>query len=264
MYVSELWRYPVKSCRGTSHQSLTLNQRGFSGDRSWMIVDQDGRFVTQRHHPQMTQIYAQIDEVSGSLSLRLKDQSLVAHIPIPDTPTYSVTVWDDQCQARPASPDVNRVLSEWFTQPVTLVQMSDGHVRQVDLDYAQSGDEVSFADGFPVLLASESSLDALNTHLDPPIEMERFRANIIIADAEAYAEDVWRQVKINEVIFDLVKPCARCVIPSINLNTARKESYVLEGLTKHRLINHKVIFGQNLIHRGQGIISVGDVVELLA
>ena len=229
-----------------------------------MIVDQKGHFMTQRHHPRMIGIHAHYEQKSESISLQFNDQKITVYKPSPLNPTSSVTVWTDECQAHTSTSSVNLTLSQWLNHPVRLVYMSDEHVRQVDPEYARPDDEVSFADGFPILLTSEASLRDLNQHLKPPIEMERFRANIIVADTQPYAEDQWKQLRINGVIFDLVKPCARCVIPSINLTTARKEAYVLEVLTQHRRINRKVIFGQNLIHRSQGLISVGDQVDILA
>ena len=264
MHVSALWRYPVKSCRGHAHAQLTLGPRGFHGDRRWMIVDPDGRFITQRQHPEMIKVHTWLESTTETLSLKHKNELIVTTRPPASQPTQTVTVWHDSCLAQSASPQVNETLSAWFQRPVTLVYFPDDQERQVDLTYARRGDQVGFADGFPILLTSESSLMALNQHLSPPIEMERFRANLIITGAEAFAEDDWREVRIGGVTFEVAKPCARCVIPSINLDTAQKEPHVLEGLRTHRLRDHKVIFGQNLIHRGKGTLRVGDQVEILA
>jgi uncharacterized protein YcbX len=261
MHISQLWQYPVKSCRGLQQPMLPLVAGGLFGDRRWMIVGNQYQFLTQRQLPNMVKIFAVLEE--GELRLRFDDQKLSVPAPSADK-LIDVTVWEDQCQAMSVEASIDAVLSEWLEHPVHLVYMPETALRQVDKTYAQEGDQVSFADGFPLLLISEASLEDLNSKLESPVEMERFRPNIVVADCEPYAEDSWKTIRIGGILFDLVKPCSRCVIPSVNLYSAEKEQKVLEGLAKHRKRDNKVFFGQNVIQRNSGILYLNDTVEVVA
>jgi len=261
MHISALWQYPVKSCRGLQQPMLPLVAGGLFGDRRWMIVGDQYQFLTQRQLPNMVKIFAVLEE--GELRLRFNYQKLSVPAPSADK-LIDVTVWEDQCQAMGVEASIDAVLSEWLERPVHLVYMPETALRQVDKTYAQEGDQVSFADGFPLLLISEASLEDLNSKLKAPVEMERFRPNIVVADCEPYAEDSWKTIRIGGILFDLVKPCSRCVIPSVNLYSAEKEQAVLEGLAKHRKRDNKVFFGQNVIQRNSGILCLNDTVEVIA
>ena len=141
--------------------------------------------------------------------------------------------------------------------------LPEDSVRPVDPAYAQAGDRVGFADGFPLLLTTQASLDAFNRELPSAIGMERFRPNIVVAGSEPYAEDGWRRLRIGEIEFDVVKPCSRCVIPSIDPQTAQKQAVVVQTLSRLRRRGDAVYFGQNLIQRGTGDIKRGDSVAVL-
>jgi len=134
----------------------------------------------------------------------------------------------------------------------------------VDTDYAQNQQTVSFADGFPSLITSQASLDDFNQKLNMPISMVNFRPNIVIDGCQAYAEDQWRELRINGIQFSLVKPCSRCVIPSINPVTAAKQNEVLHALNQHRRRDNATYFGQNALHDKPGVIKVGDELEIIA
>jgi hypothetical protein len=142
--------------------------------------------------------------------------------------------------------------------------MPEDSVRPVDPDYARSGDQVGFADGFPLLLITEASLQAFNTELGMAIGSGRFRPNIVVAGNAPYAEDEWRHLRIGSIEFDVVKPCSRCVIPSLDPLTAQRQPIVSKTLARTRRRGDAVYFGQNLIHRGLGSIAVGDSVTVLA
>jgi uncharacterized protein YcbX len=137
-------------------------------------------------------------------------------------------------------------------------------VRRLDLDYARPQDQTGFADGFPFLLISEASLADLNRRIGRTLPMQRFRPNLVVRGCAPYAEDHWRRIRIGGVGFRLVKPCSRCIIPSIDPATGERDgSEPLATLSRYRQTGNKVYFGQNLIHDGPGRLAVGDRVVVL-
>jgi len=175
----------------------------------------------------------------------------------------NVRVWDDEVAGSLVSPEADQWFSKQLNRPVSLVYMSDDTTRQVDLEFAQKGDKTGFSDGFPFLLISEASLAFLQEELPFELTMNRFRPNIVVKGCEAFAEDRWKRIAINGIDFEIVKSCSRCAIPTINPETAERQPEVMKVLVKHRKQGNKVFLGQNLIHRGQGFITVGDDVQLL-
>jgi uncharacterized protein YcbX len=264
MRVTALSIYPVKSLGQQSLQTVIVEARGLRGDRRLMLVDADGRFVTQRQLPKLCLIHA---SWSGTtLQLAHGNESLAIAPRQGDAGLRQVTVrvWNDDVVAVDLGDDAAATLSRWSGSTLRLVYMGDDSLRAVDAKYAQAGDIVSFADGFPVLLIGQASLDQFNTQLPTPITMLHLRPNIVIDGAEAFAEDGWKQVRIGGIDFDVVKPCSRCVVPSINPATGEKRSDVTRALATHRRgPDGKTYFGQNLIARGRGRITVGDAVTVL-
>jgi uncharacterized protein YcbX len=141
--------------------------------------------------------------------------------------------------------------------------MPDDSVRPVDPDYAGPGHRVGFADGFPFLLISEASLDDLNARLAHPLPMARFRPNLVVGGCEAFAEDRWRRIRIGDLVLDLVKPCSRCIIPTIDIATGERDAEPLRTLMTYRRHDNRILFGQNLVHRGTGLLRRGMSVEVI-
>ena len=251
MYLSEIWRYPIKSCGGERLDYAELDQFGIKGDRRWMLIDQHNQMVTQRQQPRMCLIQVKTQPVNLSTSQSGLHVSapgfdeMVIEVPA-HASSVRVKVWQDSCQAWLAAPPVHQWFSDFLGQTVRLVWFPMSAQRQVDLTYAQVGDQVAFADGFPLLLISQASLDNLNARLIQPIEMIRFRPNLVIAGCEAFAEDQYHQLRIGSKDFLLAKPCARCVMPSIDPSTAVKQSDVMRALA-YRQREDGVFFGQNLL-----------------
>ena len=259
--VSSLHVYPIKSCRGISLGEAEVTATGFADDRQWLVVDRNGVFMTQRDWPALARVSVVVAE--GGLSIQVDGMALLdVEVPDPTASVYPVTIWKDDCRVVTAG----SAAAEWFTDflgaPCRLVRMPDSTVRQVDLGYAEEGDRVGFADGFPFLLISQASLDELNGRLDEPVSMDRFRPNIVVEGCAPHAEDDWLNVTMGEVGFRVVKPCARCVITTTDQVTGAREREPLRTLATYRRIGRKVLFGQNLIHDCAGIIRVGDPVEL--
>lgn len=261
LVVSGLTIYPIKSCRGIELNTSQVELFGLKNDRRWMVVDAHGVMLTQRKISKM----CLIQPVLSSTGLLLKYPN-VNSIDV-DTPTQNekitVKVWEDECLAFDAGDKASKWLSNILSVQCRLVYFPDDEFRQVDLNYAKAGDKTAFSDGFPLLLISQTSLDDLNSRIEQPVSMERFRPNIVVEGCEAFEEDMWKEIQIGEITFRIVKPCSRCVIPSINIETGEKEVEPLKTLVAYRKKKGKVFFGQNVIADGIGKIEVGMSIEVL-
>ncbi|MEH6626249.1 MAG: MOSC domain-containing protein [Motiliproteus sp.] len=264
--VSELFFYPLKSARGLSIDQAQLDRFGICQDRRWMLVDDSGVFVTQRKTPRLALVDVLLEENNLTLSVAaaLQDYpTLRLTTPTADSHQRRVQVWNDCCDALDAGNEAADWFSGFLRTSVRLVYMPDSTQRQVDLEYAKEGDVVSFADGFPLLLTTQASLDDLNQRLLHTIDISRFRPNVVASGSAPFAEDQWRKIRIGGVYFQVAKPCERCIMTTVDRHTGTKGKEPLATLSKFRRINNKVLFGQNLIHLNQGTIHRGDKIEVL-
>ena len=258
--VSELSIYPVKSCRETALLSTQVENFGLTNDRRWMVVDESGVMLTQRQHSKMCLIQPKLD--ANGLLLTSKGVDSI-HVGVPTTNKITVKVWEDYCQALDAGDVAAKWLTRFLLTPCRLVYFPDNEFRQVDLTYANKGDKTAFSDGFPLLLIAQESLDDLNSRLDSPVPMNRFRPNLVVQGCESFAEDSWKKIRIGDVTFRIVKPCSRCIIPSINIKTAIREDEPIKTLINYRKRDNKIFFGQNVIADTTGEIAVGMAVDVI-
>lgn len=269
LQLSEIWIYPIKSLGGISLNQSKVTQRGLENDRRWMLVDEKGLFLTQREHPELALFQPEID--SDFLKITHKgEQSETLKVNV--TTDYSkqkskvrVQIWEDEVEAYEVSAEANIWFSERLGFAAKLVYMPEESHRKVDPDYAVSADnETAFSDGFPFLLIGQSSLDDLNSRLENPVPMRRFRPNFVFSKGVAYEEESWKEFTIGELPFYGVKPCGRCIMTTVNPESgsfAGKEP--LYTLSKYRKVGKKVLFGQNIITQQEGDIAVGDLVTVL-
>lgn len=256
--------YPVKSLAGHDVECAEVESIGLAGDRRWMVVDAQGRFLTQRAWPAMARIQVQWNPTG--LLLRMEGfEDLQVCRPAAGGAEIPVTVWTSTVSAVLANDETASWLSRALGTEARLCYLADPGVRTVDPHYGRPDDRVSFADGFPVLLAGTESLDDLNRRLAHPIAMTRFRPNIVVEGADAWAEDSWRRVRIGKVEFRIVKPCARCIVTTIDQDTGRSPvpKEPLKTLATFRRAEGGVMFGQNLIPDGSGLIRLGDRLHVL-
>jgi uncharacterized protein YcbX/ribosomal protein S18 acetylase RimI-like enzyme len=255
--------YPVKSLGGFDRDVWELDAFGLRYDRRWMIVDPDGRFMTQRDYPGMAQIAVEMQ--ADRLILSVPMSSPVA-VPLEPEPGASepVKIWGDTVAARAVSEDANRWLGEVLKTPCRLVYMPEESARSVDSAYVDHNAQLAFADGFPLLLTSEESLAELNERLDEPVSMDRFRPNLVVKGTGGpHAEDTWRRIRLSDMEFHVVKPCSRCVIITTDQNTSERGDEPLQTLAKYRSVDGDVYFGQNVVHLGHGRLRVGDDIQVL-
>lgn len=268
MHLSSLLIYPVKSLAGIALQEAVVERRGLQYDRRWMVTDPDGQFVTQREVPAMALIGTAI-EAPWLVLFDRNNPSDQVRVPLDTEAVLSakmrVSVWSSRLSALPVSNDADLWLSQKLGRSVRLVGMPDRSRRAADGRYAPKGQYVSFADGFPFLIIGEASLADLNARLESPVPMDRFRPNLVFSGGTAFEEDTWSDFRIGTQLFRGVKPCARCVMTTINQDNAQKNSEPLRTLSSYRRNGNKVLFGQNVIWLGEGpepIIRVGDAIVL--
>ncbi|NJB85555.1 hypothetical protein GGR26_001300 [Lewinella marina] len=251
----------MKSLGGESVTTLQPQERGFADDRRWMLIDGTGRFITQRENPHLARYSG---HTVGEQGLRVMEISTGATIwesqnARPDfSSSLTVTVWDDTFQAVEVAGSTT--LASLLDLPGgRLVYMPAESMRPVDQRYANPEETVSFADGFPYLIANTASLDDLSRRRGRELEMTRFRPNIVIDAPEAYAEDNWATLRIGSHRFQLPKPCARCIMVTHEPETGERDPAVLTTLADYRKRGKKVLFGENALWRGgEGSLSVGD------
>lgn len=264
MHVAEIRLYPIKSCGGISVAGAVLEPRGFVGDRRYMLVDERGRFLTQREHPLMARI--QVREAGGGWVAEAPgQQALRLPASLPAGPRRAATVWGDTLELTEADPAVNRWFSTALDLPCRLVNMAEGHLRRLKPGRGRETDQVSLADGAPVLLTATASLAQLNKRLPRPVEMVNFRPNLVAATTEGFEEDDWQRIRAGSAEFDVAWACTRCVLTTIDPETATKDpdGEPIRTLKSFRRGPGGVMFGQNLIPRRLGSVSVGDPIDIL-
>lgn len=261
--VTRLYIHPVKSMRGLQLSHSMVSASGLAHDRTFMVTEPDGTFITARQHPQMVLFTPAL--LPDGLFISAPDGQTVSvrfadfiHSPQP------TEVWGNHFTAQIAPDVINDWLSQYFQSPVQLRWLGNEPSRRVK---KRPEIPLSFADGYPFLLINEASFQLLRQRCPAGIKLEQFRPNLVITGTEAFAEDSWQTIRIGDVIFDVAKPCSRCVLTTVSIERGRKHPTAepLTTLQSFRTAeNGDVDFGLNLIARNSGIIRVGDTLEVLA
>lgn len=261
-YLSSLYVYPVKSFKGMSLDEVEVGPKGPSMDRRWMVVDSSNRFLSQRKLPKMAMVHTYLD----GRYLFLSAPSMMP-LMLPSKPVgkeCEVVVWKDTCKAHDMGDEAARWISEFLGVDCRLVFLPDESRRTVNPNYAPSPDnQVAFSDGFPFLLISEASLQDLNQRVGENLRMNRFRPNLVISNCEPYEEDRWKKIRIGEIVFHVAKPCSRCIVTQVDQEYAKPHLDPLQTLATFRKSEQGILFGQNLVHQGTGILRLHSEVEIL-
>jgi uncharacterized protein YcbX len=262
LVLQEIYLYPIKSLGGISVSQALVEERGFRYDRRWMLVDKKGDFVTQRIHPQLALLQVALSETQLEVfSKRDPSRKISFDLELNSGEEMQVKVWGDAVAALQVAPEVSAWFSNFLGMNVDLVLMPESSHRKMDPRYAVQEESVSFADGMPYVMIGQASLDELNGRLADPVGMDRFRPNLVFSGGEAYAEDQFKQLQIGEVEFQVVKPCARCVMITVNQQTGEKGKEPLATLATYRTVNNKVYFGQNAVALAPGMVRLGDLLQ---
>jgi uncharacterized protein YcbX len=258
--------YPLKGCRAVDLDRSIVEPWGLAGDRRWMLVDSDGRFVSQREHPALARLTIRYGSGADITASADGYPTMRVAGPGASPELLKVTVWGSTVLSAAAGPEADAWFCDYLGEQVRLVYLDDPTRRAVDADYGADGDVVSFADGYPLLLTSTGSLDQLGQWLtaagDRPVPMNRFRPNVVVSGYEPWAEDRWRRIRIGSVSFRVVKPCGRCVVTTTDQTTGVRGTQPLRILAARRRFGKNLVFGQNIVPDSPGLIQVGDSVEI--
>jgi uncharacterized protein YcbX len=271
--VTGMFVYPVKSLRGYAVPVAGLDALGFVGDRRFLVVDESGRFLTQREHPRMAVINARL--AGGTLTLSADGAGTVAVPDVSDAsaPLRSVSVWEQEgLLAEECGPTVATWLRSCLGTRCSLVRIGSKFQRPVLKQHSQPGDVLAFADGAPILAVSEASLAVLNEHIaangGAPVPMNRFRPNLVVDGCAAFAEDTWSHIQIGDAVFRSAGPSARCIITTTDQLTGERGKEPLRTLATFRRNPSdptEVLFGVNFINESKaGVIRLGDDVVVTA
>jgi uncharacterized protein YcbX len=261
--LSQMIVYPVKSCLGHQVSISNVERAGLEDDRRMMVVTPEGRFLTQREHPKLALVTPSI--LGEELTLTAPNMDTLS-LPIQKTgPSVPVNIWRSKDVE---AVDQGEAAAEWFSAhlgiPARLVHIADRYFRTINEKYSVNHDDhTGFADGYPLLLTSEEGLADLNTRLETPLPMNRFRPNLVVKGCEPFAEDSWKRIRVGDVEIAVVKPCVRCVVTTIDKETLEKSKEPLKTLTSYRTWNRGPIFGQNAIPLIEGRLELGMTVEVL-
>ena len=268
LVLTGLFLYPVKSLGGYAVPAAEVTARGLRHDRRWLLVDERNRFMTQRQLPELALLAVAPAHNGFLIRHRRRTDLLPLFVPFEATPerTLFVAIWDDWAWAWRGTPEADAWLADALGRPCRLVYMSDMVRRDVEPALNPEGRLVSFADGYPFLLAGETALADLNARLAQPVPMNRFRPNLVFGGGAPFEDDEWEQFRIGEVVFRAVRGCGRCVLTTIDQETALKSpvSDPLRTLATYRQANGSTIFGQNVTGPDQGRLRVGDALTVLS
>ncbi|MFE4452155.1 MOSC domain-containing protein [Streptomyces sp. NPDC056796] len=262
--------HPVKSLAARAADEAVVEPWGLDGDRRWMLIDIANKVVTQRQRPEMARLSA--DHLPGGAVVLSAHGSPSLRVEVPEpVRTVVAELHRDKVEVVVAAGAAHAWLGARLGAEVRLVHLdAPSHRRPVDPEFGRPGETVSLADGYPLLLTTRASLDALNSlvargdHPDEgPLPMDRFRPNVVVDGTAPWAEDGWRRIAIGEVAFRVVKPCGRCVVTTTDQRTAERGKEPLRTLAVHRRVGRHLLFGQNLVPEGTGTIRVGDPVRVL-
>jgi uncharacterized protein YcbX len=260
MRLSALYRYPLKSGRAQSLSEVSVDAIGIDGDRRWMLVDARGKMITGREHPALVlvDVHVGTDDAAfnapGCQPLQVRCDSFDVE--------QACDVWKNRFVARRGNKDADQWFGAYLGIECSLLYLGSIPNRRLP---AEPDIPLSFADGYPLLLIGQSSLDDLNSRLRRPVPMIAFRPNLVIEGADAYAEDRWRHMRIGEVHFEAAKPCTRCIFTTVDPQRGEKSAdrEPLLTLARYRRVDIGTCFGMNLIVRSGGRVRVGDTLEVL-
>jgi uncharacterized protein YcbX len=263
LHISDLIIYPIKSLKGISVQSAKVTDRGLEHDRRWMLIDHNNRFISQREVPQMALCKPDLTSTGLTVTyLPTGERIVLPYLPLTNHLT-TVTVWDDACAAQYVSHEADAWFSRILKIPCRLVYMPDDTRRIVEPAYTDGSKITSFSDAYPFLIIGEASLADLSNRVGQIIPMNRFRPNMVFTGGDAYMEDEMAHFTINHIHFYGAKLCARCPIPGIDQDTGISGKEPIKTMASYRRKNNKVWLGQNLVHTGDGVLRVGDAIEVL-
>ena len=243
--IKEIFIYPIKSFKGIQIKVATALLTGFEYDRRWMLIDFQNRFISQREFPVLSQFNTKLDK--GFLTIIYNQEEVTFDTELMINNDISATVWDDTAIVNEVNENISDWLSERIGMKCKLVKIKDEFSRLHKSSKLDKSIPMSLADGYPYLVIGDKSLEFLNSKLAEPVEMNRFRPNIVIETEFPHQEDELDTLKFENVEFQNVKPCGRCIMINTNQDTSEVKKEPLKTLSTYRKFENSVHFGSNFI-----------------
>ncbi|MCD4483627.1 MOSC domain-containing protein [Chromobacterium vaccinii] len=259
MHLSAMFVHPVKSCRGIAFDRAYAGKLGLLHDREWLLVSPDGQQITARTHPQLVTVRAEL--LPGGVLLHRAGKPPIFAMATAYTRPHPAQVWKDGFQAWHGDERVDAWFADVLGCECRLLWLG----AQSNRPFKGGPETMSFADGYPFLLVNQASLDDLNRQLPEPVTLRHFRPNLVVSGAYPWEEDDWQVIRIGELEFDVMKPCARCVLTTVDpdLGEKRADGEPLQTLVRTRRLDEGVCFGMNLRARNEGVLELDAPVEVL-
>lgn len=252
--IDKMYIYPIKSCGEIEVNELNITQNGVLGDRHWMLVDDFGKFITQRTHPKLSLVKCEWKEYYKSIQVHFPDGNKINELLFDNTfneSTHSipVSIWEDTRHAFHPYPYVSEIFSKFLQIKCFLVCLPRLEPRTTKLQLDSFSHSYQFADGYPLLFMSNFVPHQLSQRLGTPISPLRFRPNVLLKEYQVPIEDSLSEFSINDIHFYNIKPCERCIMVNINPNTSILDYNILKELRPFRLMQKKIIVGINVIYK---------------
>ncbi|QEL57599.1 MOSC domain-containing protein [Chromobacterium paludis] len=258
MHLTAMFTHPVKSARGIATTRAYAGKLGLLHDREWLLVSPDGKQITARTHPQLLRV--RVELMPGAILLHYPGKAPILAMTTVYTQAHPAQVWQDDFAARHGDIRVDAWFGDILEADCRLLWLG----AQSQRPFLEDG-QMSFADGYPYLLVNQASLDALNQQLAAPVTLRHFRPNLVVSGDYPWEEDEWQVIRIGEVEFDVMKPCTRCVLTTMDpeLGVKREDGEPLQTLIRTRRLAEGVCFGMNLRARNEGVLELGAPLEIL-
>jgi uncharacterized protein YcbX len=256
--IAGIYIYPIKSLGGIAVNQAYAEDQGFRYDRKWMLADGNNRFLTQRECPRMALFECNLTD--EGISVKFQGQEKLVPFNNWTGLMYNVIIWDHKVDLQEVSPEISRWFSRHLNRKCRLLGIGELYQRKKSFAIPPFETDVSLADGYPYLILGTSSLDLLNSKLEEPLPFNRFRPNIFLHTETPHIEDEWKEIHFGETKVKIIKPCARCIITTINQETGIKNIEPIKTLSTYRLKDKNILFGANAMVLNRGMISMGDKV----
>lgn len=260
-HITQIWIYPIKSCQGISLTHSSIDERGLTWDRRWVLVDAQGVFLTQRSTRVLGEFLPEIAEGGFWVTHQPSQEKCWLPLMPQTTEEKEIHIWDDAVRCIRVDHALDRWFSEKMQQEVSLFFQPDDAVRPIEFEYQVSGNEhTSLSDGYPILVLSEASVEKISQEAGSLMHVLRFRPNIVLGGMEAFEEDHLGAFRVGSTVLKSVKPCARCVLTTVDPLTLLTGPEPLKSLARYRKQGQKIWVGQNTLVHEIGSIQLNDVV----
>ncbi len=251
--------YPIKGMGGIPLNSAMALTEGIEWDRHWMLINSKGEFLTQRENREF--VHFKTELIASGVRVSYRDQNLIIPFESSTQEQRSVQIWKDELLADICDEQYSRWFSEILKEDVKLTCLNKDNPRIKKLKVAPDEVPIRFSDGYPYTILGTASLEMLNSKLEKKLDASRFRSTIVVETQTAHEEDSWEEFTIGNLEFKMVKPCARCVVTTIDQETGTSSKEPLKTLNSYRKEGNCINFSMNAICLREGTISVGDTLK---